>query len=221
MRSLLSRIEVPQARDASDAVVWACGATSLIGSRAIGVSGSRAASDAGLLAARDVAVSAAHHQLVVVSGHAAGVDTRAHLGAIESGGKTIAVLPEGIDHFRLRPELRNDASEENFLAVSEYEPEERWTVGRAMRRNKLLIALVDALFVIEPREQGGTLAAGIEALRAKVPVFVVRLGDTVRSAGASRLERGGAVAIQSMRELHDHMQSIAVGERLTQLKLLA
>ena len=108
--------------------------------------------------------------LVVVSGYARGVDRQAHKGALDIGGNTIAVLSEGLDHFRLVNELKPAIRlEENFLAVSMFEPSAVWKSWRAMERNKLIVALSVGLFVVEARETGGTINAGMRCVEQKKP----------------------------------------------------
>ena len=70
-------------------VLFAWGDVDLLQRDAIGMCGSRRASEAGLRAARACAVVAAREGLVVVSGNAAGIDTEAHIGALEGGSATI------------------------------------------------------------------------------------------------------------------------------------
>ena len=68
---------------------------------------------------------------------------------MQAGGCTIAVLPEGIDHFRLNGELKPYVQmDKNFLAVSMFPDEARWQVWQAMERNKLIVGLSSDMFVI-------------------------------------------------------------------------
>src|SRR5262245_60447615 len=65
--------------------------------RCIAIGGARAASDAGLRMAGRLAFELAARQFIVVSGLARGVDGAAHQGALDAGGRTIAVMGCGID----------------------------------------------------------------------------------------------------------------------------
>jgi len=143
-----------------DSRLYAIGSVHLLGMKAVGVCGSRDASASALKWAYDFGREAAKHDVVVVSGYARGVDREAHRGALDGGGKTIAVLPEGIRHFRLVRELRPVADlDRNLLALSAFEPDAPWEIWRAMARNRLIVGLSEALFVIEARERGGTINA--------------------------------------------------------------
>jgi DNA processing protein len=194
----------------ASADVW--GNPDLLRSKSIGVCGSRHASEAGLKYAHILGHVAADQSLVVVSGYAAGVDEHAHRGALEAGGATIAVLPEGIDHFSIRKSLRPLVTASNFLAVSEFPADAIWKAWRAMERNKTIIAIADAMFVVEAGEKGGTLDAGMEALRAGVPLFVLEFkAERPTTKGNKMLIDRGATAVSSMRALRESMSAIRSG----------
>jgi predicted Rossmann fold nucleotide-binding protein DprA/Smf involved in DNA uptake len=65
--------------------------------RMIAVVGTRAADDTALRAAREIAIAACQAGFAVVSGGAMGVDAAAHQGALEIGGRTVAVMAGAVD----------------------------------------------------------------------------------------------------------------------------
>ena len=82
-------------------------------------------------------------RLNVISGHAPGADLAAHQGAVEAGGVTILVLPEGILQFRLNAELRAtfEQTPDRFVVVSEFPPRMPWSTRNAMIRNNTILGL--------------------------------------------------------------------------------
>ncbi|HCZ07372.1 MAG TPA: hypothetical protein DHV12_09655 [Thermotogae bacterium] len=114
----------------------------------------------------------------IISGLARGVDTKAHISAMEAGIYTTAVLSSGIQHF-----LNNHSipfNTDKALVVSQFQPDQRWHRRNAMMRNELVCALAEAVIVVEsgPRKdasgkQSGTFAAAETALRLSRPVYVV------------------------------------------------
>jgi DNA processing protein len=109
--------------------------------------------------------------VVIVAGYAAGVDQAAHRAALRSGGETIAVLAEGILNFSVRTSLAGDWDWNRSLVVSQYLPNARWAIAKAMQRNRTIIGLSRALVVIEARLTGGTYEAGQSALALQMPLF--------------------------------------------------
>lgn len=157
-----------------------------------GFCGSRKASPAGIAVAEDCALQIAESGYPVISGYASGVDMAAHKAALAAGGTTVIVLPEGIDHFRIKKEVTECWDWNRILVISQFAPEMRWTVFRAMGRNQVIIALSRAMIVIEAGEKGGTFAAGLASLKEKCPLFVVDYDDNAHACGnRTLLQKGG------------------------------
>lgn len=183
--------------------LWVWGNVGLLGRPAIGICGSRDASASALRWACEFGREAAKYGLVVISGFARGVDRQAHIGALEAGGGTVAVLPEGINHLRLVKALRPLVdSERNFLAISMFEPNATWQTWRAMERNKLIIGLSVGLFVIEARERGGTIEAAREAVRQKKRLWAVAYSkDLPGREGNRKLIAASAIPLKDTGDL--------------------
>lgn len=176
------------------------GNTDLLSMAGIGFCGSRKSSPKGLEAARDCADQAAHNNVSVVSGNAAGIDFEAHYNCLKAGGKTILVLPEGINHFRIKKTLRSVWDWDRILVVSQFEPNEPWKAFRAMTRNQLIIALSRVMIVIEAGEKGGTLHAGKETLKSDLPLYVVQYQDmSINARGNQMLLDMGAFKVVKSR----------------------
>ena len=152
--------------------LYCAGNLTLLNQIGVGVCGSRKSSEKGIETVRDCADQIAKGGEPVVSGDAAGIDVAAHRAALEAGGNTILVLPEGIHHFRVRRDLRDVWDWNRVLVVSQFEPDASWSVYRAMDRNRLIIALSRAMIVVEAGESGGTVNAGISTLKAGKPLYV-------------------------------------------------
>lgn len=143
----------------------------------ISLCGSRAAGDRGIAFAEAVGRLAAEMDLPLISGYAKGIDLAGHVACVDAGGHTVAVLAEGIDRFRLRRELQAvidpwDDVWDRLTVVSEFEPQARWTVWRAMTRNDTICALGRVLVAIDPGEKGGTLDAIKKAVKREMPVVI-------------------------------------------------
>lgn len=190
-------------------VLFFAGNRELLERRAVGICGSRAASAQGLEAARALARSLANEGQVTVAGNAVGVDAEAQGTAIAAGGGVVTVLPEGISHFRFRTGTdQSEPSADQLLVVSQFPPEQPWTVGGAMTRNALIAALSTALVVIEAGERGGTLAAGEAALRLGRPVIALEFGGGTPVGNALLIQKGARSA-KTPRELRAWLDEAA------------
>ena len=149
------------------------GNLSLLKKQAVMVCGARNASKIGLDLAYKCGKLIAEQNFTLASGYARGVDIAAHLGALEAGGDTIAILPYGLLNFRLNREMREGFDLERLLVVSELQPSCRFTIRNAFRRNKLLVALSEAVIVVEPGETGGTWFSAQYASKIGKPLYFI------------------------------------------------
>lgn len=192
----------------SSPILFFWGAVDLLGHRGIGMCGSRHATDLGLKAAVACGEEANSRNLVIVSGYARGVDTETHLAALRGGGKTIIVLAEGFDHFRIKRSFpRHLFRSENVLVISQFAPKQPWTAGAAMTRNRLIYGLGIALVVVEAGEKGGTRAAGEGALSAGRPVFVLDFDQSTPAGNRVLLDRGG-IPISNRKKLGEEIRRL-------------
>lgn len=184
----------------------------LLSKNAIGICGSRKASDEALNHAWRFGSEAANRGLVVVSGYARGIDREAHKGALESGGRTIAVLPEGINYFRVNRELKPYVElNDNFLAVSMFPAAAKWRAWQAMERNKLVIGLSSDVFVIEAASKGGTMEAANECIRQRKNLWAVAYSEyPAERAGSLSLIQGKARSLAQMDEVKLALDKIAM-----------
>jgi len=162
-------------------ILFCKGNISLLNVDSIAIVGSRDVDDAGLEATKKIARHLAENGYNIVSGYAKGVDTSAHLGALECDGTTTAVLSCGIKQTPTKKEIQEKYNWENdLLLVSQFKPNEAWSARNAMIRNKLVCALSKAVVIIqsgpEKDENGkmsGTFDAGKTAFKFGIPLLVL------------------------------------------------
>ena len=174
----------------------------LLNNKKIGFSGSRKVSEKGIAVTRDCVEQLSNDRTVsIVSGYAQGVDREAHYCALKSGGSTIVVLPNGISSFYVRQDLKDVWDWNRVLVISEYLPNDKWSVGRAMNRNNTIIGLSDSMVVIEAGLTGGSLDAGLRTLADNKPLYVPIYSDYPESAqGNCLLLQKGANGIGRNRQ---------------------
>ena len=181
-------------------VLFAKGNMKILEEKAVGFCGSRDASPKGELVATMASTEITAHGYVVVSGNARGIDTCAHVAALNHDGKTIFVAPEGILKFSPRLESRKLVNSENTLIVSEFKPNDQWSIQNAMQRNKTICGLSNAMILVQSGKTGGTFEAGNFALNAKIPLFVAEYSDSdVSGPGNPYFIERGAKPIRKRR----------------------
>lgn len=167
--------------------------------RTVAIVGTREASPYGLRVARGLARAFAEAGAVVVSGLARGIDTAAHEGALDGGGKTIAVLGTGPDvAYPVGNRRLLETIARQGLVISESPPGARAGPGCFPRRNRIIAALAKATIVVEAGFKSGALNTATQAdelgrVFAAVPGPI----DLPRSMGSNQLLRDGAQVITS------------------------
>ena len=171
----------------------------------LAVIGARGASDYGLRAARRFAAVAAERGLVVVSGAAYGIDAAAHRGALEAGGKTVAVLGCGVDvtYPAEHRQLLEDIAAQGAV-VSEFPLGTRPDGFRFPVRNRIISGLSRAVLVVEAGERSGSLITARLALDQNREVLAVPGSiDSPKSSGANWLIRQGATLVQDPEDVFE------------------
>jgi DNA processing protein len=166
--------------DNAPPILYCKGYLPLLNQKGVSIVGSRDVGDFEITITKSIAHKLAENGINVTSGYAKGVDTSAHLGALEALGTTTMILSFGINHITIRRELKNLNWEKNALFVTQFAPSEKFSGQNAMTRNKLVCAMSKAIVVIKAGPErdssgkmSGTFDAGKSALKMGIPVFVL------------------------------------------------
>lgn len=179
------------------------GSLEILNDFCISVVGSRTASNYGRVQARRFGNELARQGMVVVSGMARGIDTEAHLGALEAGGKTVAVLGSGIDVV-YPPENRKlyDRIGEHGLVISEFSPHTHPEPGNFPARNRTISGLSRGVLVVEAQARSGALITADFALEQGREVFAIPGPiNSKNSAGTNQLIKQGACLVTCIEDI--------------------
>lgn len=145
--------------------------------RWVAIVGTRRLTPYGTRVAREIAHDLASAGAIVVSGIAQGIDSVVHAAALEAGGRTVAVLGEGLLAFDRSGPMRRRrlarAIRERGALISEYGLDfgaRTWTFPR---RNATIAALADAVVVVEAPLRSGALITADRAIDLGRPVYAV------------------------------------------------
>jgi DNA protecting protein DprA len=190
-------------------ILFVAGNLDILNRCSVGICGARKATDRGCIAAKICAEVLSSEGMNIVSGYASGVDSSAHYGALSSGGVTTMVLATGILQFTIKPGLSELIREENILVLSEFPPRLGWQVHHAMQRNRTICGISDSVILVEPGLSGGTFAAGTEAQRLQIPLFVVNYEDNPGIAmGNMHFIERGATPLNADRIARDELEPV-------------
>lgn len=136
--------------------------------------------------------------IVILSGLALGVDGIAHQAALDAGGKTIAVLGNGLPDIypRAHQQLAERILNSGGAIISEYPADTPTYPANFLQRNRIVSGLADAIIITEAAAKSGTLNTASHALDQGKAIFVVPGNITSPlSAGCNALLKQGAAPI--------------------------
>ncbi len=177
----------------------------------LAIVGSRHASPDGLSLAHAFAKELASHEAVVTSGLALGIDGRAHRGALDGGGVTVAVLGSGLE--RVYPAAHRKLAEEikeKGALVSELWP---WSPPKPAffpRRNRIISGLSVGVLVVEAALKSGSLITARLALEQGRDVFALPGSiHNPHAKGSNGLIKQGAYLVESVEEILSQVGTLA------------
>lgn len=126
----------------------------------------------------------------IVSGLAIGSDTAGHRGCVDAGGKTLAIPGSGLH--KIYPASNRPLVKEIIDAgggiISESDLDQSVAAWNLIQRNRLIVALSDAVVVAATGEKGGTVYAIANAFQMKKPIYVLN-GTPPQKGGKNLLEK--------------------------------
>ena len=202
-------------------VLFCIGDTSLLKTNAVAVVGTRRASAYGKWIAREIGKTIAKCGLTHVSGMAEGIDSAGHTGAVENGGKSIAVLGTGVDVcFPKSAAKLYEILKEDGLVISEYVPGTSGFPDNFPRRNRIISALVQKVVIVEGALRSGSLITAKIALDQGKDIYAVPGNiNQPNSIGPNLLISDGAVPIADPCEIAETLGIGYIKQQLAEAKL--
>ena len=198
-------------------LIWYRGDLSITKMPGLAVIGTREPTSEGIAGGQYLASEFAKIGFNIISGLAIGCDTCGHKGALKVGGKTTAILANGLDHNSIYPPDNQDLAEEivekGGLLLSEYRigsPVNRYNL---VARDRLQSGLAKATLVIQTGENGGTMHAATATLQARKPLYTMLFKDDAtnkqeKCLGNALLVKKGAKYIKGSDNIAEISDSI-------------
>lgn len=188
-------------------VLFARGTLPAPDEKMMAIVGTRHASEPGRRFTTKLAADLARAGITVVSGMAEGIDTAAHTGALDAGGRTIAVWGTSLDI--VYPPTNRQLAEritEHGAIFSEYLPGQGPDKSTFPDRNRIISGLSEGVIVIEAGRKSGALITAELALQQGRELFAVPGAPTSeRSLGTNSLLKKGARLVTSVEDVFEEL----------------
>jgi DNA processing protein len=178
---------------------------------AVAVVGSRQCTSYGRRVAERLAADLARAGWTILSGLARGIDGVAHRGALQAGGRTIAVLAGGLS--RIYPPEHSELADQvttSGALVTEAAMRMEPMAGLFPARNRIISGLARAVVVVEANEKSGALiTARLAGEQGRTVLAVPGPVDSDPSAGSNALIRRGAVLCRGADDVLEELNATA------------
>lgn len=151
-----------------------------------------------------------HFGVTIVSGLALGIDAIAHKTAIENGGRTIAILGNGLDvKYPKRNEKLYEEIIKNGAVMTEFPMGTQPLAYNFPQRNRIISGLSEAVVVIEAKEKSGSLITAHHSLEQGKDVFAVPGNiNSIYSGGTNKLIKDGAIPLLEIDDLLEEVNAL-------------
>jgi len=174
----------------------------------IAVVGSRSATEYGIAIAKRLCRDMAMRKMTVVSGMTRGIDTKAHEGALEGNGKTIAVLGSGLGKIYPRENTKLfHKIAQNGAVISEFNMTAEPESYNFPARNRIISGISLGTVVVEAGSKSGSLITARLALEQNREVFAVPGSvRSFKSAGTHKLIKQGAKLVENVQNIIEELR---------------
>lgn len=202
--------------------LYVLGDSKILNNPGIAIIGSRNCTETGKRIARNFAGKLSAEGICINSGMAKGIDTQAHIGALEQGGKTIAVLGCGLNNIypEENKELFYKIIDNGGAIISEYENNVEPESKRFIARNRIVSGMSIGVLVVEAAHRSGTSVTAQFAKQENKPVFCIPHDISEKlGIGTNRLLQKGAKCVVNANDILNEYKDLKL-ERNTNVKQL-
>lgn len=183
--------------------LFVMGNETILNDNCFSIIGSRSCTENGIKTAKQYAKQLVKLGLCISSGMAKGIDTAGHIGALEGGGETIAVLGGGFSH--IYPEENRMLFEkitEHGAVITEYEPKQEPCGKQFIARNRIISGVAIGTLVVEAHYRSGTAITAKLALEQGRKLFSIpNQVDNKYGVGTNNLIRKGAILTRNIEDI--------------------
>jgi len=183
--------------------------------QAVSVVGSRKASESAIRIATEISKGLVECELTVLSGLAEGIDTAAHISALQSNGRTVAVIGTGISkYFPAFNHSLQDRIANEGLVISQFWPDANGSKNSFPMRNATMSAYGIATIIVEASERSGTRIQARSAVAHGRPVILMESVARGTNWGRDLRDKPGVYVAETPQNAVELAQGIAREQEL-------
>lgn len=189
--------------------LYVLGDEKILNEKCIAIIGSRVCTEEGAKIAEKFARKLSKSGICIVSGMAQGIDTAAHVGALKTGGKTIAVLGGGFNHIfpKENEKLFFSIIKNGGAVICEYDENTMPEARRFAQRNRIVSGLSMGVLIIEAKHRSGTSITASFAKSQGKPIFCIPHSlEQKEGIGTNRQIKEGAKLVTTPQDIIDKLK---------------
>lgn len=182
----------------------------------IAIIGSRECTKYGEKMAKKFAKQLSIYGLTIISGMAIGIDSFAHIGCIEGTGKTIAVLPSGLNKIypQENEKLLKTILENGGLIITEYEENEEANSKKFLERNRIVSGLAIGTLVVEGGYRSGTSVTAKLTKNQEKNIFCIPSSlENKKGITPNKLIKEGAFLVTEVEDIISKYQELKLKKK--------
>ena len=191
--------------------LYAKGNIQLLKEFGIAVVGSRKNTQYGERMCKSFVKNLVNYNIAVISGLAEGIDSIAHTTCLKNSGKTIAILPSGLENIypSKNRELANEIIKNGGLLLSEYENYVKADSNKFLERNRIVAGLARGTLVVEGGIRSGTSVTARYTLKSGNPVFCIPSSiENIKGITPNELIKKGCNLITEINDILNYFPNI-------------
>ena len=161
------------------------------------------------------------YNINIISGLALGIDSIAHKECLKNSGKTIAVLPSGLDNIypATHKELAQTIINNGGAIITEYEKEVNADSEKFLERNRIVAGLGIGTLVIEGGARSGTSVTAKYTKENEKEVFCIPSSlENIKGKGTNELIQNGAILVTNVEDILNHYPELDFEKRVIKQK---
>lgn len=201
----LKNIERPPSR------LYVLGNVEILNEIGIAVVGSRTNTQYGEKMCKKFVRALVEYNINIISGLAFGIDSIAHKTCLKNSGKTIAVLPSGLENIcsATNKILINDIIENGGAVISEYDNNTKADYNKFLERNRIVAGLGIGTLVVEAGYRSGTSVTARFTRQNEKPVFCIPSSlENMKGKTTNELIQKGAKLVTCVEDIFEEISKI-------------